>query len=62
MPENQKAEKWLGLAGVAHPRRMRRSLTSLSHPTETSNKVRAFHFIHADHSWETVEKFPLLLT
>jgi hypothetical protein len=41
---------------------MRRSLTSLSHPTETSNKVRAFHFIHADHSWETVEKFPLLLT
>ena len=110
-------------SGVAHPRRMRRSLTSLSHPTETSNKVRAFYFIlvrpletgvvghksyillfsyssifrgqmkfycfwalnvlwvcskaqktspaagekyrlfyHADHSWETVEKFPLLLT
>ena len=60
--KTRKRRNWLGLAGVAHPRRMRRSLTSLSHPTETSNKVRAFHFIYADHSWETVEKFPLLLT
>ena len=60
--KTRKRRNWLGLAGVAHPRRMRRSLTSLSHPTETSNKVRAFHFIYADHSWKTVEKFPLLLT
>jgi ppGpp synthetase/RelA/SpoT-type nucleotidyltranferase len=30
---------------ISHPRRMRRSLTSLSRPTETSNKVRAFHVI-----------------
>ena len=37
----------MGLAGVTHPRRMWRSLTSLSHPTETSNKVCAFHFILA---------------
>ena len=119
----RKRRNWLGLAGVAPPRRMRRSMTSLNHPTETSNKVRAFHlilvrpletgvvghksyillfsyssifrvqmkfycfwalnvlwacskaqktspaaggkyrlFYHADYSWETVEKFPLLLT
>ena len=43
--KTRKRRNWLGLAGVAHPRRMRRSLTSLSHPTETSNKVRAFYFI-----------------
>ena len=112
-----------GSQGSPPPRRMRRSMTSLNHPTETSNKVRAFHlilvrpletgvvghksyillfsyssifrvqmkfycfwalnvlwvcskaqktspaaggkyrlFYHADYSWETVEKFPLLLT
>ena len=43
--KTRKRRNWLGLAGVAHPRRMRRSLTSLSHPTETSNKVCAFHFM-----------------
>ena len=39
--KTRKQRNWLGLAGVVHPRRMRRSLTSLSHPTETINKVRA---------------------
>ena len=49
----------MGLAGVAHPRRMRRSLTSLSRPTETSNKVRAFHFIFDTLCYDMQEMFHL---
>jgi len=58
MPENQKAEKLVG-ARRGRPPKADKAVPGKS---KASTKVRAFHFIHADHSWETVEKFPLLLT